>query len=84
MEEKVASIFSKRIAQIRGARQSDQRLTALVPKVAAAISESLAESNRYEALQIAQHMYRVYIPRAASSWEVDLSDKHGKCSCWRM
>ena len=81
VEEKVASIFSKRITQIRGARQADQRLTALVPKVAAAISESLAESNRYEALQIAQNMYRVYIPGAASSWEVDLSDKHGKCSC---
>ena len=81
VEEKVASIFSKRITQIRGARQADQRLTALVPKVAAAISESLAESNRYEALQIAQNMYRVYIPGAASSWEVDLSDKHGRCSC---
>ena len=52
VEEKVASIFSKRLQQINAAQQADIRDTALVPKVSEQTTASMEESNHYEALQI--------------------------------
>ena len=84
VEHKVASIFSNRLQEIAAARQADPRPTALVPKAAEQITASIEESNRYEALQIHPNTFRVYLPGSATSWEVDLSNTHGMCTCGRM
>ena len=84
VEAKVASIFSKRLQQINAAPQADIRNTALVPKVSEQITASMEESNHYEALQIQPNIFRVYVPGSSTSWEVNLSEKHGKCTCGRM
>ena len=84
IEEKVAQYFSRRLTEIEKAKQEDGRPSALVPRIATQITSSLAEASHYEALQLSPTIFCVYSPGSASSWEVNLEDAHGKCTCGRM